>query len=276
MDVDEITRIARAAMDSVLDFINTTDDFATITNVKKSDVTRRFDVVAEEILERELIDKGINARVISEEFGDRVVGKYPACALIFDPVDGSTNASIDLPYFCSSLAYAQKHEGITLSDVEIGVVVTNFNNVYAAEKGKGASFDGKRLKKTKIQRYKPIISAYSYGVPTVSKGLIELEKKCIVRTLGSVALDLCLVAAGKIDAVIDTRGLVSSYDIAAAQLIVRENDAIITDGNGNNITADVAGTGITFICAADRAFHAKIVKMLTNTALTNSTNRPLK
>jgi myo-inositol-1(or 4)-monophosphatase len=276
MDVDAVTRIARAAMDSVLDFINTTDDFATITKVKKSDVTRRFDVVAEEALERELIDRGINARVISEEFGDRVVGKYPACTLIFDPVDGSTNASIDLPYFCSSLAYAQKHEGITLNDVEIGVIITNSKNVYAAEKGKGAYFNGERLKKTKTQRYKPIISAYSYGVPTVSKGLIELEKECIVRTLGSVALDLCLVAAGKIDAVIDTRGLVSSYDIAAAQLIVRENNAIITDGNGNNITADVTATGIAFVCAADRAFHAQIVEMLTNTALTNSTNRPSK
>ncbi len=273
MDVDEVTRIARAAMDSVLDFINTTDDFATITNVKKSDVTRRFDVVAEEAFRRELIDRGINARVISEEFGDRVVGKYPACTLIFDPIDGSTNASIDLPYFCSSLAYAQKHEGITLNDVVIGVIITNSKDVYAAEKGNGAYFNGKRLKKTKTQRYKPIISAYSYGVPTVSKGLIELEKECIVRTLGSVALDLCLVAAGKIDAVIDTRGLVSSYDIAAAQLIVRENNAIITDGNGNNITADVAATGIAFICAVDREFHAQIVEMLTNTAPTNSTER---
>jgi fructose-1,6-bisphosphatase/inositol monophosphatase family enzyme len=272
MNVDEITRIARAAMDSVLDFINTSDDFATITNVKRRDVTRRFDVVAEETLERELIDTGINARVISEEFGDRVVGKYPTCTLIFDPVDGSTNVSINLPYFCSSLAYAQKHEGITLSDIEIGVIITNFKNVYAAEKGKGAYLDGKRLKKTNIRRYKPVISAYSYGVPTVSTGLIELEKECIVRTLGSVALDLCLVAAGKIDAVIDTRGLVSSYDVAAAQLIVRESGAIITDGSGHNITADVAATGITFICAADRAFHAQIVDMLTNTTLTNPIN----
>ena len=269
MEIDEITRIANAAMDSVLDFIKASDDFATIIHVKKSDVTRRFDVVAEETLEHELRDRGINARVISEEYGDRVIGKHPECTLIFDPIDGSTNASIDLPYFCSSLAYAQKNKDVTLSDIEIGVIVTNFKNVYAAEGGRGAYFNGKKLETKKIQRYKPIISVYSYGVPTVPRGLIELEKKCIVRTWGSVALDMCLVAAGKIDAVIDTRGLVSGYDIAAAQLIVRESNAIITDGNGDTIEADVAATGIAFICAADRTFHAQIIDMLTNVTPAN-------
>jgi myo-inositol-1(or 4)-monophosphatase len=99
--------------------------------------------------------------------------------------------------------------------------------------------------------------------------LIELEKKCIVRTWGSVALDMCLVAAGKIDAIIDTRGLVSGYDIAAAQLIARESNAIITDENGGTIEAEVAATGIAFICAADRAFHAQIIDMLTNVTPTN-------
>ena len=264
MEIDEVIHIANAAMDSVLGFIKASDDFATIIHVKKSDVTRRFDVVAEETLEHELRDRAINARVISEEYGDRVVGKYPECTLIFDPIDGSTNASIDLPYFCSSLAYAQKNKDVTLSDIEIGVIVTNFKNVYAAEGGKGAYFNGKKLETKKIQRYKPIISVYSYGVPTVPRGLIELEKKCIVRTLGSVALDMCLVAAGKIDAVIDTRGLVSGYDIAAAQLVVRESNAIITDENGDTIEVAAAATGIAFICAVDRPFHAQIIDVLTN------------
>ena len=53
--------------------------------------------------------------------------------------------------------------------------------------------------------------------------LIELEKSIIVRALGSIALDMCFVADGTLDGIIDTRGLVSGYDIMASALILKEN-----------------------------------------------------
>jgi fructose-1,6-bisphosphatase/inositol monophosphatase family enzyme len=57
---------------------------------------------------------------------------------------------------------------------------------------------------------------------------------------------------------------VSGYDIAAAQLVVRESNAIITDENGDAIEVGAAATGIAFICAVDRPFHAQIIDVLTN------------
>ncbi|MGZ4865034.1 MAG: inositol monophosphatase family protein [Halobacteriota archaeon] len=259
MKITEISDIACSSMDAVLEFISSSHDFAAITQRKDHDVTRRFDLIAEKELCNQLLDRGIGARVISEELGDRIVGDSAQCTFIFDPIDGSTNASIGFPFFCSSLAYSGKSENVRLSDIELGVIRTNTKVLYTAQKGEGAYVNGRKIKERKVQRYKPIISAYSYGVPEVPLGLIELEKRCIVRVFGSIALEMCMVASGQLNAVIDTRGRLRSYDIAAGQLIVRESGGIVTDENNNDLQLEVDNSAISLICSKDSKCHAQII-----------------
>jgi Archaeal fructose-1,6-bisphosphatase and related enzymes of inositol monophosphatase family len=125
MELEDIIIIATRAIESVLAFVGTTGDFSAITNYKERDVTRRFDLVAEQKLQDELFERGVSARIVSEEYGDRIMGDDPSCTFVFDPIDGSTNVAIGFPYFCSSLAYAPRVDDISLSDITMGAVVTN-------------------------------------------------------------------------------------------------------------------------------------------------------
>ncbi len=265
MELNDIVNMATKAMTAVLAYIKTEADYSAITQKKERDVTRRFDLVAEEALQKELHQREIDARVVSEEYGDRIVGRDPTCTLIFDPVDGSTNVSIGFPYFCSSLAYAPKVEDVCLSDITAGAVVTNALDVYAAERDK-ASLNAVPLITKKAQRYKPIIAGYSYGVSHVPYNLIELEKQCIVRIFGSIAYDLCNTAAGTLDAVVDMRGRLSSYDIAAGQLIVRASGGMVTTEAGTPLDARVTDANLSLICSADAALHARMIEVLSNYA----------
>ncbi|MGZ7146666.1 MAG: inositol monophosphatase family protein, partial [Halobacteriota archaeon] len=142
MELEDIIIIATRAIEAVLAFVGTTGDFSAITKYKERDVTRRFDLVAEQKLQDELSKRGVSARIVSEEYGDRIMGDDPSCTFVFDPVDGSTNVAIGFPYFCSSLAYAPRVDDVSLSDITMGAVVTNSLDVYAAERGKGARLNG--------------------------------------------------------------------------------------------------------------------------------------
>src|SRR5665647_3495995 len=162
MELEDIIIIATRAIESVLAFVGTTGDFSAITNYKERDVTRRFDLVAEQKLQDELFERGVSARIVSEEYGDRIVGDDPSCTFVFDPIDGSTNVAIGFPYFCSSLAYAPRVDDISLSDITMGAVVTNSLDVYAAERGKGARLNGVPLVTRKAPRYKPVVAGFPY------------------------------------------------------------------------------------------------------------------
>ncbi|MGA3359495.1 MAG: inositol monophosphatase family protein [Halobacteriota archaeon] len=262
MELESVIVMASGAMESVLAFIRTTGDFSAITKYKERDVTRRFDLVAEQKLQDQLFERGVSARIVSEERGDRIIGDDPSCTFVFDPIDGSSNAAIGFPYFCSSLAYAPKIDDVSLSDISIGAVVTNSLDVYAAERGQGARLNGAPLVTRKAPRYKPVVAGYAYGVSHVPRGLIEFEKDAKVRIFGSIAYDICQVATGTLDAVIDTRDRLSSYDVAAALLILYESNGIITTGDGNLLDAPVTASNLSLVCSIDRTLHDRILETL--------------
>ncbi|MGZ4885309.1 MAG: inositol monophosphatase family protein [Halobacteriota archaeon] len=262
MELEDITTLAKRAMESVLAFVRDDGDFSAITNYKERDVTRRFDLVAEQSLQDELSERGVSARIVSEERGDRIIGDDPSCTFVFDPIDGSTNLAIGFPYYCSSLAYAPKIDDVLLSDISIGAVATNSLDVFAAERGHGARLNRTPLVTRKAPRYKPVVAGYAYGVSRIPRGLIEFEKSAKVRIFGSIAYDICQVAAGTLDAVIDTRNRLSSYDIAAAQLILRESNGIITTGDGHLFDAPVTASNLSLLCSTNRTLHDSIVEKL--------------
>ncbi|HYA32932.1 MAG TPA: inositol monophosphatase family protein [Candidatus Bathyarchaeia archaeon] len=262
MELNTLVAMVTHVIEAVLGFVAKETEFSAITKLKNHDVTRRFDLVAEQTLQDELLSRGISARIVSEEWGDRVVGDDPQCTFVFDPVDGSTNVAIGFPYFCSSLAYAPKTDAVTLNDVTMGVVVTNSLDTYAAVWGEGACSGAAPLATKRGVRHKPVIAGYGYGVPHVPQGLIEFEKRSIVRIFGSVAYDLCQVAAGVLDAVIVTRGRLSSYDIAAAQLIVREAHGFVTATDGSPLDVSVTATNLSLVSSSDRTLHNTIIETL--------------
>jgi myo-inositol-1(or 4)-monophosphatase len=97
-------------------------------------------------------------------------------------------------------------------------------------------------------------------------GLIALEEDedCVVRTMGSIALDICMVARGSFDAVIDTRFKISGYDFMGAALVLREAGGMIgrTDGLGiDSLPLDTGGVAI--IATADQGMMDRLLTVVT-------------
>ena len=263
MEIETLVEIGVHIRDVISSFIEKNEDYGEMLVQRPRDITRKMDMAAENALDDALLTRGLSARIISEELGDRIVGKHPDFMLVVDPIDGSTNATCGIPFFCTSLAYTDKTEIATFDDISMAVICDIQRNTYCAEKGKGAYLNEKKLSgKKRGTRPKPVVSVYSYGVPHVPEGLIELERSIIVRALGSIALDMCFVADGTLDGIIDTRGLVSGYDIMASALILKESGGTLTDLSGKNFTDNVQVTGISLAGTKNSELHDKIIRML--------------
>ncbi len=263
MEIDMLIDIGKEVRDVIANFIKENKDYGEMILKRPKDITRKMDMAAENALDKALLSRGLSARIISEELGDRIVGNHPVFMLVVDPIDGSTNATCGIPFFCTSIAYTGRYDLATFDDISMAVICDIQGNIYSAEKGKGANFNGKKFSGKKGgTRPKPVVSAYSYGVPFVPEGLIELERSIIVRALGSIALDMCFVADGTLDGVIDTRGLVSGYDIMASALILKESGGILTDLKGRNITEDVRATGLFIVGTKNTTLHDTFIRTL--------------
>lgn len=263
MEIETLTEIGIEIRNKIQSFINENEDYGEMITQRPKDITRKMDMAAEKALDSAILSRGLSARVISEELGDRTVGDNPDFMLVFDPIDGSTNATCGIPFFCTSIAYTDKTDVATFDDITMAVICDIQGNVYHAQKGKGAFLNGKRISGSKQgTRPKPVVSVYSYGVNNVPSGLVELEKSIIVRVLGSIALDMCLVADGTLDGIMDTRGLVSGYDIMASALILEETGGRLTDLSGKNIAGNVQATGFSLIGTRNPELHEMIVKKL--------------
>ena len=110
MKIETLCEITQEIRDIISESIASTSDYGELVTVRPRDITRKIDLVAENALDEALKAREISARIISEELGDRTVGRDPEILLVFDPVDGSTNATCGIPFFCTSLALSEKDE----------------------------------------------------------------------------------------------------------------------------------------------------------------------
>jgi len=262
-----LLNLADTVISNVSDCILHSEDFDKIVMEKSRDVTRKLDIVAEETLEAYLLEHDLSARIISEELGDRVFpsGTDPAFTLVFDPVDGSTNASRGIPFFCTSIAYAPKVWDVGFDDITIGVVKTAYGRTYHAVRGEGAFLDDKRIDVCQIERdrrTKQIFCIYSYGVNQLPHGVLEFGGRNIIRVLGSIAIEMCLLAQGALDGIIEVRDVMNGYDIMASSLILKEAGGILTDTAGEPIQALADVKGISFVGARDEETHDHILSAL--------------
>jgi myo-inositol-1(or 4)-monophosphatase len=81
----------------------------------------------------------------------------------------------------------------------------------------------------------------------------------VIRVLGSIALELCLVAEGAIDAVVDIRDLINGYDIAGAALILHEAGGVLTNLQGEEFATEVGNAhNLSLIAALEHTMHARM------------------
>lgn len=225
--------------DSVRGVVKETEkrsDAAEIVGFTELDVTRKVDRMAEDEAIKHVRDSGVNALFIGEESPPQSIGSNPDIIVILDPLDGSNNFVRGIPFSSVSVALASPGDEGTV-DPFIGVVKdVARGDVYYAEKGKGAYLNGSRLYRSIMDlRDKPLISLYTYGSSVGEEAAlhtIRLNSRCNLRTLGSMALELCYLASSRLDGIVDIRGMLRLQDIAAGKLILEEAGCTIADGDG--------------------------------------------
>ena len=268
MEIKELLEISSELKGSIRTYISETADYGEIIVRRERDVTRKIDMFAEKALEKALNNRDLCARIISEELGDHVFpkGGDPKFTLIFDPIDGSTNAILGIPFFCSSIAYSPKVDHVTFDDIQASVVATIYGKTFYAVKGENAFVDGKKLPRKVKGKTKQVLSIYTYGADSIPEALIQFQKETknmVVRVLGSIAAEICLVAEGVIDAVIDVRGLINGYDIAGASLILKEAGGTVTDLKGKELGNEVGKTqNISLVAALEPEMYKRMLVLV--------------
>jgi myo-inositol-1(or 4)-monophosphatase len=222
-DWQEICRAAVGDLRAVLAELPTRVEREPITGKGLGgDDTTAIDAAAEAAIVRRLElahEAGAQFRLVSEELGERAFGDSETTVVV-DPIDGSVNAKRGIPFFAFSLAVA---DGRELGDVEFGYVYDlGSGEEWTARKGKGAFLNGEPLGR---QRPKDEIELLQFEATVTElvadriEPFRELAER--IRVMGSLALSLCHLAAGRVDGVCSLKPA-RSVDIAAAQLLIRE------------------------------------------------------
>jgi myo-inositol-1(or 4)-monophosphatase len=186
------------------------------------DTTAIDDAAERKLVERleRLHAAGESFTLVSEELGERRFGDGDSRWVVVDPVDGSVNAKRGIPFFSLSLAVA---EGPTMGDVSFGYVYDfGSGEEWTAVRGEGARLNGEPLAPELPKEEIEILSFEATKTDSIAArvgGVVGLAER--LRIMGSFALSLCHLAAGRVDAVCSLKAA-RSVDIAAAQLLVRE------------------------------------------------------
>ncbi len=179
------------------------------------DETTAIDQAAEDAILARFRD--LDVTIVSEEIGRFGNG---STLVVVDPIDGSLNAKRGIPFFSVSIAFA---EGERMDDVFLGYVYDfGTGEEWVGRRGGGATLNGEPLGGV---RPKDRIEILSFEATLTS--LIAEQAPAVaglahrLRIMGSLALSLCQLAAGRVDAVCSLKAA-RSVDIAAAQLLCRE------------------------------------------------------
>lgn len=171
-----------------------------------------------------------NHFILSEEAGEiKMDSEYK---WIIDPIDGTINFANGIPICCVSIGL--EHDGKIVMGAVYNPIMEEF---YFAQKGFGASLNDKKISVTKKDKVvnSCLVTGFPYTYLDAPNGPLQVFEKLIrkgvpVRRLGSAALDLCWLAAGRFDGFYEHK--LNPWDSAAGFLIVEEAGGKVTDFKG--------------------------------------------
>ncbi len=177
---------------------------------------------------------------------------------IIDPLDGTVNYAHGVPVFCVSIAYSYHGK------VVLGAVYDPMRDeMFTAEKDKGAWLNGRLIKTSQVSDVQKSLLATGFpydawdAIPSNFALFEKLGRMTQgVRRLGSAALDLCYVAAGRLEGYWELS--LKAWDVAAAGLIAEEAGALVTNIKGG---PDYVSSPQSVV-AANPVLHARLLAEL--------------
>jgi myo-inositol-1(or 4)-monophosphatase len=206
----------------------------TITNKEgKNNLVTDYDHRSEEFIIESLSKAFPETIFLAEESGLSSQWKNDIPIWIIDPLDGTVNFAHNLPIFSVSIALSQNKEIFT------GVIYNPIlDELFVSEKGRGAFLNGVKLKVSSCQRLEEsfLVTGFPYNIDSnpgycIDQFIQMLKMGIPVRRLGSAALDLAYVAAGRFDGFWEIN--LNPWDVAAGFLLVQEAGGKVTKYNGD-------------------------------------------
>jgi len=250
--LDFVKSIAAEAGDILLNFSGDLD----IQHKSRTDLVTEADHASEVYLINAIQQSFPGHAIIAEESGEHVGAQEHQWYI--DPLDGTLNYAHDVPIYCVSIGYAYQGQ------MQLGVVYDpTRGECFSAERGCGAALNGSPIQ---VSDYSDLIDCMlATGFP---KGVDDPRESNIpnfirftevaqsVRRIGSAALTIVYVAAGRLDGFWEAD--IHQWDIAAGGLIVEEAGGLVTDvyGDPNYMKKPPS------IACANPTIHAKMLDVL--------------
>lgn len=222
----ELCRQAAADVRGVLAGLPTRDEREPVLGAGMGgDDTTAIDAAAERAVVERLDESGGDFALVSEELGERAARDGSSVVVVVDPIDGSINAKRGIPFFSLSIAVA---EGRTMADVAFGYVHDfGSGEEWTATRDAGALLNGVPLGPVRPKDPIELLSLEATRTDLIARHvgpLVGVAPR--LRVMGSLAISLCHLSAGRVDACCSLKPA-RSVDIAAAQLVVRERGLAI-------------------------------------------------
>ena len=220
------------------------------------DLVTEVDRQSEQFLLDEISHRYPHHRIVAEESG--VLSGKDCCIWYIDPLDATMNFAHGLPHFCVSIGFRQDGR------LQFGAVYDPMRDeCFSAGAGSGACLNGQPIRVSAAQDLNDslLTTGFPYDIRTGQETNLENYARFAlrsqgVRRLGSAALDLCYVAAGRVDGYWEMS--IYPWDVAAGVLIAREAGARVTRAGGES---DVLNPPYSVI-AANPTLHAQIYSLL--------------
>ena len=232
--------------------------FGNISSISKKgeiDLVTEADMASEKVVIDAITRDFPDDMILSEEAGRQ--GEKSGRLWIIDPLDGTTNFAHSFPIFGVSIALQSENQ------IVLGVVYNPvLDEYFEAEKGRGASLNKKAIKVSERVNLKDSLigTGFPYDVYENPEEVLGYFKRMIVqvqgiRRAGAAAVDLCYVAAGRLDGFWE-KGL-KPWDTAAGSIILQEAGGIISDYNGNPYNPFLTTT-----LASTPGIHRKMLEII--------------
>lgn len=196
--------------------------------------------------------------ILSEEIGE--IKMDSSYKWIIDPIDGTVNFANGIPLCCVSIGIEKDGEMI------LGAVYNPMmDEFFFAEKGVGAFLNEKTIRVSNQSQvlHSCLVTGFPYTYLDMENGPLDIFARLVrkgipVRRLGSAAIDLCWVAAGRFDGYYEHK--LNAWDSAAGFLLVEEAGGKVTDFGGN-----VYSPYQPQLVATNGAIHDELLRWISNT-----------
>ncbi|MGZ8557105.1 MAG: inositol monophosphatase family protein [Chitinophagaceae bacterium] len=246
---------AKVGAAEIVRFFNT--DFKITNKEGINNPVTEADHASERVIMEIIKRKFPDHYILSEEAGKFI--QDSVYKWIIDPIDGTINFAHGIPLNCVSIGI--EHEG----EMIMGCVYNpHLNELFFAEKGNGATLNDKPIQVSKeMETIKAcLVTGFPYTYLDIPNGPLEVFERFIrkgvpVRRLGSAAIDLCWVAAGRFDGFYEHK--LEAWDSAAGFLIVEEAGGRVTDFEGKKYSPYQHR-----ILATNGRIHDEMLKVINN------------